>query len=143
MNLLSIIRLSRTALAALLLALPWPGVAGAQSVVTIFSNTTIGAGDATYDGQIVRVVGATVTVEGPHTFASLELSGGAVVTHPPGAPEGLDLATAGDLVVEAGSRIFVDGRGHGAGSGPGGGAGSTYTGGGAGHGGTGGAGVGG
>src|ERR1035438_3376705 len=48
---------------------------------TFTSNTTIGAGDLTYEGQDIVVSNCTLTVNGPHNFASLVLTDSAVLTH--------------------------------------------------------------
>ena len=89
---------------------------------TVFtSNTTIAVGDATYDGQPIVVSNCTLTVNGPHSFASLALTNAAVLTHSP-APNGetnncLDLTIANDAVVDATSRIDASGGGYGTGGG--------------------------
>jgi hypothetical protein len=128
----------KTLLAALALTLSQTD-AGA---VTFTTSTTIGAGDTAYDGQDVTVSGCTLTVSGPHAFASLLVTGNGVVKHSP-APAGdlansLNLTLAGDATVEAGSRIDVSALGFGAQAGPGKGAGAFYGGAGGGHGGEGG-----
>jgi hypothetical protein len=104
---------------------------------------TIGAGDLTYEGQDIVVSNCTLTVNGPHNFASLVLTDSAVLTHS-AAPNGeaanlLSLTIAGDLALDAASRIDVSARGYAAQQGPG--AGTANPGGwgrGAGHGGVGG-----
>lgn len=58
-------------------------LAASASAVTFHTDTTIAPGDAAYDGQAVEVDGCTLTIDGPHTFASLALSNNAVVTHSP------------------------------------------------------------
>ena len=131
--------LQRILLTALALTLPLAGARGA----TFTTNATIVAGDFTYDGQPIVVSNCTLTVNGPHSFASLLLISGAVLTHSP-APNGeatnrLDLSIAGGVTVDASSSINADGLGYGANLGPGAGSQSSWGGaGGGGHGGYGG-----
>ena len=130
-------------LAALALALP---LAGAKAI-TFTNNTAIGVGNTTYDGQDIIVSGCTLTVDGPHAFASLLVTNSGAVTHSP-APNGetnnrLNLTILGDLSVSGDSRIDVNGRGFITGQGPGqGGSCGSTGGGGGGHGGQGGSGSG-
>ncbi|HEU5069511.1 MAG TPA: Ig-like domain-containing protein [Verrucomicrobiae bacterium] len=49
--------------------------------VTFTSDTAIGPSDTNYDGADIVVSNATLTVDGPHNFASLILAGGATLTH--------------------------------------------------------------
>src|SRR5678810_946501 len=55
---------------------------------TITSDTTIGFNDIGYEGADVIVTNCTVTVEGSHTFASLQLLNGAKLTQDT-SPNGL------------------------------------------------------
>jgi RHS repeat-associated protein len=107
--------------------------------VVITSNITISSGDMTYDSLAVYINGATVTIDGAHTFASLQLGNGAGVTHSSGVA-GFHVTVIGGLTVESGSWISAGGKGYAAESGPGYGYhGSSYSGAtGAGHGGLGG-----
>jgi hypothetical protein len=131
----------KTIIAAIIAALALPTTAAFATVFT--SNTTIAVGNATYDGQPIVVSNCTLTVNGPHSFASLQVVSNGVVTHT-AAPNGeagnlLSLTIAGDLGVDTSSRIDVSGRGYAAAAGPG--AGAHYPSGyasGAGHGGMGG-----
>jgi RHS repeat-associated protein len=60
---------------------------GSLSAAVVFSaSTSIGAGEATYDGQDVTVQGCTVTVSGQHEFASLTLRNGATLAIGEGSP---------------------------------------------------------
>ncbi len=127
--------LKQTLLLALALTLP---LAGAKAI-TFTNNTAIGVGNTTYDGQEITVSGCTLTVDGPHSFASLLLTDGAVLTHS-GAPNGesdrrLNLAIAGNLTVDGASRIDVSALGSLVG--PGAGVTTGYDGGGGSHGGMG------
>lgn len=90
---------------------------------TFTTNTTVTVGETTYDGQDIIVSNCTLTVNGPHAFASLRLTGNAVATHTPD-PNGtngyrMQLTLAGDCVIEAGSRIDVTGCGYANMTGPG------------------------
>ncbi|HWI59631.1 MAG TPA: hypothetical protein VNZ22_20550, partial [Bacillota bacterium] len=198
------------------------------SAVTFTSDAVIGFDDTNYDGADIVITNCTLTVDGPHSFASLQILQGGTLTHtavagglfssqatitneehvlvgttaetlvhanvvlasllvldaansviysngvdyvvtlnpnglaqlqrtdastiPDGAtvrvaydtsssvPSGLNLAIAGDMVVEAGSTINVDARGYDRNLGPGSGGslGGILSGGGGGHGGYGG-----
>lgn len=56
----------------------WPG----RSQTVTFSNAvTISETNTNYDGQAFTVDGATVTIDGPHSFNSLLLTNGAVLAH--------------------------------------------------------------
>ena len=81
----------------------------AAKAITFTNNTAIGAGNTTYDGQDITVSGCTLTVDGPHAFASLQVTNGGAVTHSP-ASNGelgnrLDLTIAGDVTVDATSAM--------------------------------------
>ena len=45
--------------------------------VTFTTNTAIGVGNTNYDSAAIVVTNCTVTMDGPHTFASLLVAGGA------------------------------------------------------------------
>ncbi|MCW5551443.1 MAG: hypothetical protein KIS67_04670 [Verrucomicrobiae bacterium] len=107
---------------------------------TIFTtDTIISATDTNYDGLDLVVTNCTLTVDGAHTFASLQILNGGTLTHPQDSM-GLNLAVAADVSIAAGGTIDVDARGYDAGLGPGSGSsrGSPASGSGAGHGGLGG-----
>ena len=110
--------------------------------VLFSTNTTIGAGITTYDGQPIVVSHCTLTVDGVHNFASLRLTDSAVLTHTSattGEPtHRLDLAIAGELTIDATSRVDVNAQGYGPVAGPGAGINSGYYPSGGGHGGPGG-----
>ncbi len=113
--------------------------------VVFTNNTTLGVGDATYDGQPIIVSNCTLTVNGPHTFASLLLTSNAVLTHAT-APNGetnnrVLLSITGDATVDASSSIDASARGYSSASGPGAGWRVVNSGCGAGHGGMGGGGA--
>src|ERR1035437_922927 len=91
--------------------------------VVITTNASLSPGDLLYDGQPIVVSNCTLTVNGVHSFASLLLTDSAVLTHSP-APAGetnnrLDLAIAGELTIDATSRVDVNAKGYGSGAGPG------------------------
>ena len=109
----------------------------AVDVDTIISeDIVIGHGDITYDDQAIFINAATVTVDGIHTFAALYLNEGAVVTHTAGDGD-FDLTITGDLAIDNGGSINVNGRGFASATGPGAGGNASTTSGGGGHGGLG------
>lgn len=73
------------------------------------ADTTVAAGDTTYDGAALVVAGGTLTLDGAHAFTDLAVLDGAVVTHPKGGSLGIDLT--GDLFVACGGRVDATGRG--------------------------------
>jgi hypothetical protein len=48
---------------------------------TFTNNTSIGVGYTNYDGTAIVVTNCTVTVDGPHTFSSVLVAAGGVLTH--------------------------------------------------------------
>jgi hypothetical protein len=86
---------------------------------TIFTiNTVIHEGDTTYDGQDIAVDGATVTIDGPHSFNSVQLVNGAVLTHSANTTtqtHELNLTVNHQVIVDATSAIDVTGKGYQAG----------------------------
>jgi hypothetical protein len=59
-----------------------------QALATVFStNTYIGSANTNYEGIAVVVSNCTLTVDGSHTFSSLQVTTGGVLTHSP-APAG-------------------------------------------------------
>jgi hypothetical protein len=102
----------------------------AAQTVVLTTNTTIGAGVPTFDGQSIVVSNCTLTVNGAHSFAALLLASNAVLTHA-AAPNGevdnrIELAIAGDATVDATSVISATGRGYARGQGPGAGGQSSW-----------------
>ena len=111
---------------------PSPIIAPALTIFT--TDTSIGTANTTYEGQQIVVDACTLTVDGPHAFANVLVRNGGVLTHSP-APNGepdnrLDLTIAGDITVDATSRIDLAGRGYRQQAGPGngyeGGSGAAY-----------------
>ena len=136
--------MNKILLTALALTLPLAGA----TAITFTSNSTIAPGDTAYEGAELIVSNCTLTVNGPHSFAALWLTNGAVLTHAPAASgesnHRLELTINGDVFIDPASRIDVNGRGYGSAVGPGAGAANSGDGGGGGsHGGTGGVGAGG
>lgn len=126
-------------LAALALAGPAASPARAGTcAVTFTTPDTIHAGDLAHEGCDVTVSGTTLVILGEHAFASLLVTANGLVTSP--ALDSLRLAVTGDLTIEAGSRVSMNGRGHALGAGPGAGSSDTPASGGS-HGGRGGAGT--
>jgi hypothetical protein len=106
------------------------------------TNATIAIGVTTYDGQDIVVSNCTLTVNGAHNFASLQVISNAVLAHS-AAPNGeagnlLSLAISGNLGLDSSSEIDVSGQGYAGGAGPGAGTSYGFSASGAGHGGTGG-----
>ena len=83
--------------------------------VTFTGNVTISEGDTTYDGQDIIVDGATATINGAHSFTSLSLINGAVLTHSPctaAVTHKLVLTVTNQITVSTDSRIDVSGKGY-------------------------------
>lgn len=84
--------------------------------VTFTADTTIGVGNTTYDGQDVVVSGCTLTVNGPHSFSSLQLVLSGVLTHTAAASgqtnNQVNLIISHDALVDATSRIDVSVKGY-------------------------------
>lgn len=138
--------------ALLALALFGPGrLAPAQTPALFTADTAIGAGNLAYEGHALTVRGATLTVDGTHTFHSIRLEPAGtkpgVLTHTAGYQQGgvngCRLTVLADVAVLAGCRIDLDGKGHPEGQGPGASPAVSGGSGGAGHGGRGGEGYGG
>jgi hypothetical protein len=84
----------------------------ANAILT--SPITINEGDTTYDGKDVLIDGTTVTINGSHSFDSVQLIDGAVLTHSADtatASHDLDLTVTQQVIVDAASRIDVSGKG--------------------------------
>ncbi|MEI6603681.1 MAG: putative Ig domain-containing protein [Verrucomicrobiota bacterium] len=93
------------------------------NATTFTSNAAISVGNTTYDGQDIIVQGCTLTVDGPHAFASLLVTHGGVLTHS-SAPNGeannrVGLTIVGNATVDTTSSINVAGLGYAANKGPG------------------------
>ena len=87
--------------------------------VIFSSNVTISESDTTYDGHDILIAGATVAIDGPHSFGSAPLINGAVLTHTANtatATHKLDLTVTEQVIVDATSQIDVSGKGYLAGS---------------------------
>ena len=82
---------------------------------------TIPAGNRDYENQDIAIIGTTLTIDGAHSFNSIQLMKGAVVTYTAGPEAGLSLsvAIAEDAIVDATSAINADGKGYPGMSGPG------------------------
>ncbi len=55
--------------------------APAAHAITFTTNTAISLSDTSYDGQDIVVSNCTLTVDGPHAFASLRVASGGTLTH--------------------------------------------------------------
>ena len=105
--------------------LRFEGLEDRRLLTTTFTTPiTIGAGNYSYDGQDIIVNDTTVTINGAHSFNSLQLVDDAVLTD--SALASLNLTISNTLIVDSTSAISADGRGNGAagGLGAGGNAGS-------------------
>jgi hypothetical protein len=82
---------------------------------TFTTNTTITATNTTYENYDITVAGCTVTIDGQHTFHSLTLQNGGVVTHdPPSSANfagGLNLNITTNCTIGVGGSINVVGMG--------------------------------
>lgn len=107
--------------------------------VLITASTTVAPGDTTITptaGGVavpltsaeITVVGATLTIDGVHSIASLVLDTGSVLTHSANATfdmgtgvlvRGLELSVAGAVEIRQGASIDLDGKGYPAEQGPG------------------------
>ncbi len=107
--------------------------------ITITQDRELPSDDASLEGESLVVDGATLTVSGVHRFASIQLVRGGVLTHPPGVG-GVSVHVTGDVTIDGGAALHVDGRGYPSGGdrGPGRGQLADWAGAGAGHGGWGG-----
>src|SRR5690606_6142116 len=110
---------------AIVALVPLAPAAWAQTC--IFDPTTgpgfIDDGDLSCDGNEIIVDGVTLTINGEHDFASLTLLNGAVVDHEAGFDNGMirgmALNIAGDVVLDSGTAINLNGLGFGPDEGPG------------------------
>jgi len=68
---------TRRALAAGVIAL----ASTTALAITFTNNTNISINETNYDGTAIVVSNCTLTVAGPHTFASVEVAAGGVLTH--------------------------------------------------------------
>ncbi|MCL4206398.1 MAG: hypothetical protein KJ000_28285 [Pirellulaceae bacterium] len=79
------------------------------------SGVTIPEGDGTYDGQSLILYGSTSTINGPHSFADMQILGGATLTHSAATATQeyrLELDVSDSLIIDATSKIDVSGRGY-------------------------------
>jgi hypothetical protein len=108
-----------------------------SNATTFTDNAIIGHDDLHFEGTDIVVDGCTLIVDGEHTFRSLEVLHGGVITHSEMSTPVLHLIIEEDAFIDASSRIDASGKGYGPGMGPGKGEDGQYWGGGAGHGGRG------
>ncbi len=97
--------------------------AAAPCSVTFTTPDSIRAAELTYEGCDVTVSGTTLVIAGEHAFASLRVTANGLVVSP--ALDSLRLTITGDVTIDAGSRVSMNGRGYPLGSGPGSAGGST------------------
>ncbi|MBI5741952.1 MAG: Ig-like domain-containing protein [Nitrospirae bacterium] len=81
---------------------------------TINAPTVIGEGDATFDNKNLRISGATVTVNGTHSFKNIDLLNGAALTHSDTdtAQEFSLNISAWSLSIDGTSSLDVTGKGY-------------------------------
>jgi RHS repeat-associated protein len=82
---------------------------------TVFTSpVTISESNTTYDGQDIAIKGTTVTIDGTHSFGSIQLIDGAVLTHSANGTTRAhtqNLTVAQQVIVDASSRIDASGKG--------------------------------
>ena len=82
----------------------------------VFTTTTlISEGNLTFEGEDVLVEGTTVTIDGPHSFNSLHIIDGGVVTHTANSSTEthlLDLSVLEDITIDSSSMIDVSEKGY-------------------------------
>jgi len=103
--------------------------------ITFTEDMQIAPDDYTHDESDITVDGCTLTIDGAHSFSNFEIINGGVATHSQGAE--LEFNITGNMVIEGGTSINLDGNGFLSEGGPGAGL-RGSNGGGAGHGGKGG-----
>ena len=122
-----------------------PAIAAPEDIINLCTlpNARIDDGDTSYDGDDILVSGCLGEINGSHSFNSLTVQTGSALAHSPTLA--MDLAIAGDVLIESGAAINLTGLGYAGGlaynhtgEGPGGGGIGDGTGGGGGHGGYGG-----
>jgi subtilase family serine protease len=93
-----------------------PGEAGdVFRALLLTDDHQIAAANLTQEGWALVAVGATLTADGPHQFASVDLLRGALLTHPPATASQefrLELTLAGHLRVDEVSAVDASGRGY-------------------------------
>ncbi len=83
---------------------------GPWNTLTLTADTTLAEGSALYDDVNLIVDGATITIDGSHSFDSLTLINGAMATHTVGLAAGSQI-TASQVTVDGTSKIDVSYRG--------------------------------
>jgi hypothetical protein len=79
--------------------------------IDIVETFPIGPDNFTYDGEDIVVTGSgQLIISGTHNFNSIHVMSGGQITHYPG--EEVDLIVAGDVVIDAGGQIDVNGKGY-------------------------------
>ena len=80
------------------------------ATIEITTPTTILSGDTTYDNNDIIVNGTTLTIDGIHTFDSLQLINAATLTHSIESANKLTIS-ANTISVDSSSKIDVSGKG--------------------------------
>src|SRR5690554_101559 len=85
----------------------------AQSEVLITTSQTVDSNDTSLHNQDIVVDGATLTINGTHSFNSLQLKNGAVLTHSTASSDKLAITVTDLLSIDDTSAIDLAGRGQG------------------------------
>ena len=83
--------------------------------LVVTSPLTIGINDSTHDGRNIIIDGTTLTVNGSHTFSSLQILNNGIVNHSTtftSTEYSVDLTILSDILIENGSKIDVSARGY-------------------------------
>ncbi len=83
--------------------------------VIFTTSTTISETNTTYEGQDILIDGTTVAINGPHSFNSVHIVNGGMLTHTANSAtqtHKLELTVAEQVIVSATSRIDVSGLGY-------------------------------
>ncbi|HEV3383241.1 MAG TPA: Ig-like domain-containing protein, partial [Gemmata sp.] len=86
--------------------------------VVFTSSTTISGSNGSYDGQDICIDGTTVTIDGTHSFDSIQIINGGVLTETANTTTqtyGLNLNVTNQVIVDSTSAINVTGDGYQAG----------------------------
>src|SRR5258708_9056286 len=115
------------------------GLSALPAIAVTFTNDTIIGISTNFDGADIVITNCTVTMDGVHAFASLQVLNGGKLTHSSNR-SGMNVTLTNDLLVASGGAINASGKGYAGGAGPGAGGniGFPLSGGGGGYGGHGG-----
>ncbi|MCY2962404.1 MAG: Ig-like domain-containing protein, partial [Planctomycetota bacterium] len=86
-----------------------------QTNAIFASATTISASNSSFEGKDLLINGATVTIDGPHSFNSVHIINGGILTHSAAttsSTSALNLTVAQQVIVDTASSIDASGRGY-------------------------------